>query len=90
MKNGLIVIILVGFFLMWAGLAVAGEGGDHICFRRVDTDKDGIVTFKEFAVHYGKDEKKFKAADANGDGQLTHDEYHGFLGHGATDKKTDK
>jgi hypothetical protein len=80
------MVVVFGLFLMWTGLAGAGEGADHICFRRIDTNKDGIVTFKEFAVHYGKDEEKFKAADANGDGQLTHDEYHGHLGHGAAEK----
>lgn len=55
-----------------------------ICFQRVDANQDGIVTFEEFAAHYGKDEKRFNAGDANGDGRLTHDEYHGFLGHGAS------
>jgi Ca2+-binding EF-hand superfamily protein len=89
MRNGLIFLFVFGIFLMWTGLGVAGEEGDHICFRRIDADQDGIVTFKEFAVHYGKDEQKFKAVDANGDGRLTHDEYHDYLGHGAADK-TDK
>lgn len=90
MRNGLIFLVVFGMFLMWTGSGVAGEEGDHICFRRIDANKDGIVTFEEFAVHYGKDEQKFKAADANGDGRLVHDEYHGFLGHGAADKTAGK
>ena len=62
---------------------MAGEKADHICFRRIDADSDGKVTLKEFAVHYGSDEARFKAADSNEDGHLTHEEYHDFLGHGA-------
>lgn len=77
-------------FLLWTGPAIAGEGPDHICFRSLDANSDNKVTFEEFSVHYGKDEKKFKDADGNGDGLLTHDEYHGFLGHGAAKKPTGK
>ncbi len=60
----------------------ADETKDHICFRALDTDKDGLVTFEEFAQHYGADEARFKTADADQDGRLTHEEYHGLLGHG--------
>ena len=41
------------------------------------------MTFEEFVKHYGDDEKRFKAADADQDGKLTHDEYHELLGHGS-------
>ena len=61
----------------------AEETKDHVCFRALDTDKDGRVTFEEFAQHYGEDEARFRAADADRDGRLTHDEYHDLLGHGA-------
>ena len=88
MKNSL--IIAMGIFLMWTGLCFAGEDADHICFHRVDANADGDVTLKEFAVHYGKDEKRFKHADADGDGRLTHDEYHEALGHGSTDEADEK
>lgn len=90
MRNGLIFVLVLGIFLMWTGLGGAGEDDGHICFRRIDANQDGIVTFEEFAVHYGKDEKKFKAADTDGDGRLIHDEYHDFLGHGAAEKAAEK
>ncbi len=76
----------VGLLFVWTGMCAASDGAGHICFQRVDANQDGMVTFEEFAAHYGKDEKKFKAGDANGDGRLTHDEYHDFLGHGASDE----
>ena len=83
MKKALIGLSVLWLVLAWTGWGVAGEKADHVCFRRIDTDQDGKVSFKEFAVHYGADEGKFKAVDGNGDGILTHDEYHDFLGHGA-------
>jgi hypothetical protein len=90
MRNFLIYLCAVGFLLVWAGMPAAADDAGHICFRRIDADQDGKVTFEEFAAHYGKDEATFKAGDANGDGWLTHDEYHDFLGHGASDKSPEK
>jgi hypothetical protein len=72
--------------LVLTALAIPGgadETKDHVCFRALDTDKDGLVTMDEFARHYGNDEARFQAADADRDGRLTHDEYHNLLGHGA-------
>lgn len=86
MKCRLIYSVVVAMILGWTGLTAAAEEGDHICFQRVDADQDGIVTFAEYAVHYGRNEQKFKAVDADGDGRLTHDEYHAALGHGAAEK----
>lgn len=86
MRIGVKCFCAVGLLLVWTGVCAATDGAGHICFKRVDANRDGIVTFEEFAVHYGKDETKFKAVDADGDGRLTHDEYHDFLGHGASDK----
>lgn len=68
-------------------LAVSGwadEKKDHICFRALDADKDGLVTLAEFEKYYQNDEAKFKAADVDQDGQLTHDEYHDLLGQGSS------
>lgn len=48
---------------------------DHICFRTVDEDKDGKVTFQEFMKVFGEDKKKFEAIDQDDDGNLSHDEY---------------
>ena len=62
----------------------ANEQKDHICFRALDADQDGLVTLAEFEKYYQDGEAKFKAADADHDGKLTHDEYHDLLGHGST------
>ncbi len=86
MKKVLVGVSLFCILLTWCGWGAAGEKADHICFRRIDANQDGKVTMKEFAVHYGEDEKTFKAADSNTDGYLTHDEYHDMLGHGAKDR----
>lgn len=90
MRKGLIFLCLLVILMLWLGLGVSGEGRDHICFRSLDVDSDGKVSFEEFSAHYGKDEKTFKDADGNGDGLLTHDEYHGFLGHGAAENRAGK
>jgi hypothetical protein len=84
LMNRILILLLIA--ALSAGLAVSGgadETRDHVCFRALDTDKDGRVTFEEFARHYGADEARFKAADTDRDGRLTHDEYHALLGHGA-------
>ena len=78
--------LLMLFFLAWATLVTPGladENKDHVCFRVLDTDKDGKVTYAEFEKVYGDDKQKFKEADTDNDGNLTHDEYHFFLGHGS-------
>ena len=67
-----------------AALGLAGETKDHICFRVLDTNGDGVVTLSEFEAHYGQSAEKFKAADADQNGELTHDEYHVSLGHGSS------
>ena len=61
----------------------ADEEKGHICFNTVDINKDSKVTFEKFAVYFGNDEVKFNKIDRDGDGKLSHDEYHEFLGHGA-------
>ena len=86
MRNGVKYLCAVGLLLVWTGACAASDGAGHICFQKVDANQDGVATFEEFAVYYGKDEKTFKACDTDGDGRLTHDEYHDFLGHGASEK----
>ena len=77
--TALLVALMLGITAMPVD---ADEAKDHICFRSLDTDKDGLVTFEEFEKHYADEEARFKAADADQDGRLTHDEYHDLLGHG--------
>jgi Ca2+-binding EF-hand superfamily protein len=79
--------LLVLLFLAWATLVTPGladEKKDHVCFRVLDIDKDGRVTFAEFEKVYGEDKQKFTEADADSDGSLTHEEYHVLLGHGSS------
>ncbi len=87
MKKYRMVLSVLGIAILWAGTVLAAGGGDHICFRRIDVNQDGRVTLEEFSVHYETAEQSFKAVDADGDGVLTHDEYHDFLGHGAVGEK---
>ena len=86
MGNRLTGLFAFAGLLIWAGAHIAAAETDHICFHRIDADRNGKVTFQEFADHYDKAEKKFSSADKNGDGVLTHDEYHDFLGHGAPER----
>lgn len=81
--------IRVSFTIVFLSVALsafcwAGENNDHICFRSIDLDKDGVVTFHEFEKAHGYDEKKFNEMDEDGDGKITHDEYHHHLGHGSS------
>ena len=66
-----------------AALCLADEKKDHVCFRVLDSNKDGEVTFQEFEKFYENETEKFKDADKDEDGKLTHDEYHDILGHGS-------
>ena len=78
----LLLLALALAFLVSSGLA--DEKKDHVCFRILDLDKDGLVTYAEFEQVYENDEQKFKEADVDKNGKLTHDEYHAFLGHGSS------
>ena len=77
-------IPLIGIFLIsTAFICTANENKGHVCFRVLDSNRDGMVTFQEFKQAYGDDKEKFNMADENEDGKLTHDEYHDLLGHGS-------
>jgi len=77
-------LLLIGIFLTSSvALCLADESKDHVCFRVLDSNKDGIVTPQEFDQAYKNDKEKFNKADVNKDGKLSHDEYHNILGHGS-------
>ena len=77
-------IPLIGIFLIsTVSICMASENKDHVCFRALDSNRDGMVTFQEFKQAYGDDKEKFNMADENKDEKLTHDEYHDLLGHGS-------
>jgi len=83
MNKFLLLCLVVITIFISNTFCLANEEKDHICFRVVDKDKDGKVTFQEFINVFGDDKTKFEAIDLNDDGNLTHDEYHQSLGHGA-------
>jgi Ca2+-binding EF-hand superfamily protein len=84
MKNFLSINLAAIAILLSCTFSFAEEEVKHICFRSVDADKDGKVTFQEFKKVFGDDRSKFDAVDLNKDGMLSHDEYHKSLGRGAT------
>ena len=83
MKHLLAALLTVAFLGVAPTPGESDENREHVCFRTLDANQDGVVSLEEFAGHYGDDRKRFDAADTDKDGQLTHDEYHAMLGHGA-------
>jgi Ca2+-binding EF-hand superfamily protein len=84
MKRTAIIVLIALFTTASVTLCRADEAKDHICFRTLDTDKDGMVTFQEFEKSYENEKEKFDQADEDKDGKLTHEEYHDLLGHGSS------
>ena len=84
MKKTATVLLITIFLILSVAICLADENKDHVCFRVLDSNKDGNVTFQEFEKYYGNDQKKFNKADMDEDGKLTHDEYHDLLGHGSS------
>ena len=82
-KSGACFLFL--FILILSMPCGAEEKKGHVCFRQIDANRDGAVTFEEFEVFYGKDKEKFNSIDLDKDGRLSHDEYHKSLGHGASE-----
>ena len=82
--NKLIVLILTIIIpIASVNFCLANEKKDHICFRIVDSNKDGEVTYQEFEKYFGKDNERFEEADLDKNGKLSHDEYHELFGHGS-------
>ena len=85
MKTCFLIYIAVITVFISSSFCLADEEKKHICFKSIDANKDGRVTFEEFKKIFGKDQQKFDATDLNSDGKLSHDEYHKSLGHGASE-----
>ncbi len=84
MKKTSAILLITIFLTSSVALCLANEKKDHVCFRVLDSNKDGMVTFQEFEKFYGNDKEKFNDADMDEDGKLTHDEYHDILGDGSS------
>jgi hypothetical protein len=84
MKIAITTLFVTIFLTASVAFSWADEKRDHVCFRVLDSNKDGVVTYQEFEKIYGDAKEKYDNADLNNDGKLTHDEYHDLLGHGST------
>jgi Ca2+-binding EF-hand superfamily protein len=79
-----VTVLIAALILSIVPIAMADEKKDHICFRVLDTNKDGLVTLQEFEKFYTDSQEQFNMADVDKDGNLTHEEYHEILGHGSS------
>ncbi|MDH3357128.1 MAG: EF-hand domain-containing protein [Desulfobacteraceae bacterium] len=83
MKKITVFLLMILISMTSANFSLANEKKNHTCFRIVDSNKDGEITFQEFEKFFGNDTERFKKADLNKNGRLSHDEYHELLGHGS-------
>jgi len=83
MKKLTVFFLMIIISITSANFCLAKDKKNHTCFRIVDSNKDGEITFQEFEKFFGNDTERFKKADLNKNGKLSHDEYHRFLGHGS-------
>ncbi|MGD8901473.1 MAG: hypothetical protein PVF39_15410, partial [Desulfobacterales bacterium] len=68
MKKTATALLITIFLILSVAICLADESKDHVCFRVLDSNKDGNVTFQEFEKYYGNDQKKFNKADMDEDG----------------------
>ena len=83
MKKLTVFFLMIIISIISATFCLANDKKNHPCFRIVDSDKNGEVTFQEFEKFFGNDNEKFKEADLDKNGKLSHDEYHELFGHGS-------
>jgi len=83
MKKLTVFFLMISISIASSNFCLADEKKKHTCFRTVDSNKDGEVTFQEFEKFFGNDTERFKEADLDKNGKLTHDEYHKLFGHGS-------
>ncbi len=83
MKKYAILFLMMVIAMPSATLGSAKGEKAHVCFRIVDANTDGEVTFQEFEKFFGNDKERFKKADLDKNGKLSHDEYHELFGHGS-------
>lgn len=73
------LIVLASLLIILAPMSILAttedHGEGHICFRRIDANKDDLVTPAELAKFYPKKPGLFEKIDQDKDGKITHDEY---------------
>lgn len=87
-KSGLVLALSVAGLALPPAMAVAAETAMPAApevrqdFDRADTDRDGYLSSKEGLDYVGTslrlDDLAFKAADTNGDGRLSPEEFAGY------------
>jgi len=77
MMKKLITWVLILFVLTPISISIATEdhAGDYICFRRIDTNKDDMVTKEEFSKFFPGKPELFQKVDQDQDGKISHDEH---------------
>ena len=48
MRTAIVCTIAAIFAAFSAGICLADEAADHICFRALDVNKDGVLTREEY------------------------------------------
>ncbi len=73
----LITLAFVLFFLIPISISTASEknGEGHVCFRRIDTNHDDMVTKEELSKVFPTEPELFQEIDQDNDGKITHEEY---------------
>lgn len=85
LEGDMMKILVIALLLTLVGVASHAQLNGH--FGDMDANKDKKVTADEFAAFFPNSKPDdFKKADANGDGGITHDEWHDYkeknsLGH---------
>lgn len=74
------IIWAIALVMLFAAPALA-KGGFNAHYPDMDADSNGGVSKKEFKAYFKQNDhpgKAFRAADVDGDGNVTHQEWHDF------------
>ena len=89
MKKRFIKVVLTAVLVLCITGVYSHAEEEHVCFRAVDADENGEVTYPEFEKVYENGREKFDRIDTDQNGIIAHDEYHKSLGHGSDKNVSD-
>ncbi len=77
MKPILFSFIIALYLITPFSISLADDSHDesHICFYKMDKDRDGALTPKELSAVYPDQKNLFKEIDQDNDTAISHDEY---------------
>ncbi len=80
MKKNIGVVTLIIALLLQVSICIATEdqGEGHICFKRIDSNHDDLVTQEELLKFFPNNSEFFKEMDLDQDDKISHDEYEEF------------